>query len=125
MKRRLNFTARKRIDQQRVAVKIETREDEAAPAFTVVMDLKGLDLPPEADVIIEAYSGRAVLRFPWGKVGALAPPLDRRLADMPINPSFRVKVIKPGASGMLLAMAIQSEAAQGRNAWLASVAERL
>ncbi len=104
MIRRFNFTERKRIDQQRVAVKIEERNDNA-PAFTAELDLYGLDLPPEANVIIEAYSGRAAVRFPWGKVRALAPPLDRHLTDMPVNPSFRVKVVAPDKSGVLLAMA--------------------
>ena len=105
MIRRFNFTERKRIDQQRVAVKIEEKDSGATPAFTAELDLIGLDLPPDADVIVEAYSGRAAVRFPWGKVGALAPPLDRRLTDMPVNPSFRVKVVAPDGSGALLAMA--------------------
>ena len=104
MIRRFNFTERKRIDQQRVAVKIEERDAGGTPAFIVEMNLEGLELPPDADVIVEAYSGRAAMRFPWGKVGALAPPLDRRLTDMPVNPSFRVKVVAPGGSGALLAM---------------------
>lgn len=122
MKRRFNFTERKRIDQQKVAVDIEERQDGAAPAFTAEMDLSGLDLPPNADVVIEAYSGRAALRFPWGKVSALAPPLDRRLTDMPVNPSFRVKVVAPDGSGALLAMANRvrphREESHGSLVWL-------
>lgn len=105
MIRRFNFTERKRIDQQRVAVRIEERDDGAPPAFTAELNLDGLELPSDASVIIEAYSGRAALRFAWGEVGALAPPLDRRLVDMPVNPSFRVKVVTPDGSGVLLAMA--------------------
>lgn len=105
MIRRFNFTERKRIDQSQVAVKIEDRDDGAPASFMAAFDLQGLDLPPDADVTIEAYSGRTALRFPWGKVKALTPPLDRRLVDLPTNPSFRVKVVAPDRSGALLAMA--------------------
>ncbi len=104
MKRRFNFTERKRIEQQQVVVEIEERSDGGAPSFTMEMDLGDLGLPTDAEVVVEAYSRRVGLRFAWGTVGALAPPLDRRLADMPVNPSFRVKVVEP-REGRLLAMA--------------------
>ena len=122
MKRRFNFTERKRIDQQRIAVRIEERDDGGPPSFTADIDLGGLELPAAAKVIIEAYSGRAAKRFEWGPVGALAPPLDRRLTDMPVNPSFRVKVVAPDGSGELLAMANRvrphREESHGSLVWL-------
>ena len=122
MIRRFNFTERKRIDQQRVAVRIEERDDGAPPSFTAELHLGEMELPPAAEVIIEAYSGRSVIRFPWGTVSALAPPLDRRLVDMPVNPSFRVKVVAPDGSGVLLALANRvrphREEQQGSFVWL-------
>lgn len=105
MKRRFNFTGRKRIAQEGIAINIEQRDDGAPPSFTAEIDLSGLELPLDARVIVEAYSGRAIIRFPWGTVGAMRPPLDRQLVDMPVNPSFRIKVVAADGSGVLLAMA--------------------
>lgn len=105
MIRRFNFTERKRIDQERVQIEIIEPRGDGPASFQAALDFNGLDLPLDSPVTIEAYRGRAAIRFSWGRVGTLTPPLDRRLANIPGNPSFRVKVIAPDGSGVLLAMA--------------------
>lgn len=106
MIRRFNFTGRRRIEQERVAFEVTEGTDGGPSSFDATMlNLDGMGLPADAPVTIEAYRGRMAMRFPWGAVGALTPPLDRRLVSVPDNPSFRVKVVASDGSGLLLAMA--------------------
>lgn len=105
MIRRFNFTERKRIDQERVEIEVIEAADGGPASFNAEINFDGMELPADAPVTIEAYRGRMAMRFPWGAAGALTPPLDRRLVTIPDNPSFRVTVVAPDESGMLLAMA--------------------
>ena len=105
MIRRFNFTERKRIDQERVEIEVTEAADGGPASFNAEINFDGMGLPADAPVTIEAYRGRMAMRFPWGAAGALTPPLDRLLVTIPDNPSFRVKVVAPDGSGMLLAMA--------------------
>ena len=105
MIRRFNYTERKRIEQEHITIELEEKDTDDIATFNARLDFEGLGLPPDAEVTIEAYGGRAVVRFPWGKVGALRPPLNRRLVNMPSYPAFRVKVVASDGSGVLLAMA--------------------
>ena len=122
MIRRFNFTKRKRIEQERVGIEMIEPTDGGPPSFHAGLDFDGLELPANAPVTIEVYRGRTALRFPWGTVGRLTPPLDRRLVNMPDNPSFRVKVVAPDGSGVLLGMANhirpQREERHGSLVWL-------
>lgn len=105
MIRRFNFTGRQRIEQERVAFEVTEATDGGPASFNATLVFDGMGLPADAPVTIEAYRGRMAMRFPWGAVGELAPPLDRRLVSVPDNPSFRVKVAAADGSGLLLAMA--------------------
>lgn len=105
MIRRFNFTERKRIEQERVEIEVTEAADGEPASFNAELNFDGMGLPADAPVTIEAYRGRMAMRFPWGVAGALTPPLDCRLVTIPDNPSFRVKVVAPDRSGMLLAMA--------------------
>ena len=105
MIRRFNFTERKRIEQERVNIEMIEAQDGGTASFNATVNLDGMELPPSAPVTIEAYRGRAAIRFAWGTVSVPQPPLDRLLVNMPDNPTFRVKVVAPDGSGVLLAMA--------------------
>ena len=122
MIRRFNFTERKRIEQERVQIEILESGDDRPPEFLATLNLDGMNLPPDAPITIEAYRGRAARRFRWGTVGTPASPLDRLLANIPDNPSFRVKVVASDGSGVLLAMANRirprREERQGALIWL-------
>lgn len=122
MIRRFNFTERKRIDQERVEIEVTEGADGGPASFNGALDFDGMELPADAPVTIEAYRGRMAMRFPWGAAGALTPPLDRRLVTIPDNPSFRVKVVAPDGSGILLAMANRirprKEESHGSLLWL-------
>ena len=124
MIRRFNFTGRQRIEQERVAFEVTEATDGGPASFNATLDFDGMGLPADAPVTIEAYRGRMAMRFPWGAVGELAPPLDRRLVSVPDNPSFRVKVAASDGSGLLLAMANRirprREERRGSLLWLKS-----
>lgn len=105
MIRRFNFTGRRRIEQERVEFEVTEATDGGPASFNATLDFAGMGLPADAPVTIEAYRRRMAMRFPWGAVGELTPPLDRRLVSVPDNPSFRVKVAAADGSGLLLAMA--------------------
>lgn len=104
MIRRLNYTGRTRIEESCVTIAIEAQED-APPNFSATLDFSGMELPPTAQVIVEAYRGRAAQRFPWGTVEEPQSPSDTSLVSIPDNPLFRVKVLAPDNSGKLLALA--------------------
>ena len=103
--RRLNYTGRKRIERQRIDIEILGMDDGGVPSFTAAMDLDGLDLPPDARLIIEAKRERTSRRFEWGTVGNPYPPASCSLAGMPSNPGFRVMVVASDGTSRLLALA--------------------
>lgn len=105
MNRRFNFTGRQRIEQTDIMVTLHAESNGDAATFDAELDLTGLDLPDDAQLMIEASRGASILRFPWGTVGQPIPPSDRRLMDMQNNPSFRIKVLAGDGSGVLLALA--------------------
>ena len=106
MIRRLNYTQRRRIERQRVAMEIIDDGDGSPASFSAKkLDLQGMDLPPDARVIIEAKRDRFSRRFDWGTVGSPRPPSDALLSDMPPNPSFRVMVVSSDGTSRLLALA--------------------
>ena len=122
MIRRFNFTERKRIEQDRVQIEIVEPQGDGPPSFLAELTFDGMELPPDAPVTIEAYRSRAAIRFSWGTVSVPKPPLDRLLVNMPDNPAFRVKVLSPDGSGVLLAMAnrirLKREEHYGALIWL-------
>ena len=105
MNRRFNFTGRKRIGQEHINIELNDGGPSGVAMFDAVFELGDLELPPDARVMVEAFRGSSINRYTWGTVGRLTPPEDRRLTHMQNNPSFRIKVVAPDNSGMLLAMA--------------------
>ena len=108
MRRRLNFTRRRRISQSDVSIHL--LQDDAPPLmFDARMSLDRYDLPPSANVFLEAYRRNAYMRFPWGTVSDIRPP-SQRLALTDIDSAdtvyFRVKVVgSEDEHGLILAQA--------------------
>jgi hypothetical protein len=107
MIRRFNFTGRKKIEMDKVS--IVRRSNPGFPSsFEAEINLADLELPSGASVFVEAHRRSNLMRFPFGTVGKLISPEDRRLtafaADEAI--SFRVKVVDTSSAiGRLLALA--------------------
>lgn len=104
MIRRFNYTKRQRIEKQNIDI-VHDAEDSSDSGFSATLDLNDMDLPPDAQIVIEAKRERSSRRFHWGTVASPLPPQDSRLTDLPPNPSFRVMVVAADGSGRLLALA--------------------
>jgi len=106
MKRRLNYTGRKKIKRENVSINF-IRQNGAVVAFAVnKVDLNDLNLPPEARVYVEAYYRTELKRFDSGTAGGISSPSACDLRDMayPENLKFRILVVDP-SDGKLLAHA--------------------
>ncbi len=103
MKRRINYTGRKRIEHARA--QLELVEQPGKPMkFTGHLDLTGLGLPETAHVIIEAYHKESTQRFECGTVGHIQFPDDTTLTEVDVAGSylFRVKVVDREGNGSKL-----------------------
>lgn len=94
MIRKLNFTGRKKIPKSQISIGIRQGEDNTK-SFTAELNLNDLNLPPNAEVYVEAYRRHAYMRFPFGTVENLIIPEERSLVSFNPGetPRFRVKVV--------------------------------
>jgi len=94
--RRLNYTGRQRLHHADMRFTIHTGGD-GSPTFDADLSFDRYCLPSNAPVFVEAYRQTTWMRFPFGKVGRLHPPDDRRLTefDSPEGVRFRVRVTSP------------------------------
>ncbi len=112
MIRRLNYTGRIKIF--RSDVRLATREIGGALSFDADLRLIDYELPAEALVFVEAYRQTTWMRFSFGTVAAMQPPVDRWLHefDSPDGILFRVKVTQAKHEHVLLAVADRIPLAQ-------------
>lgn len=108
MKRRLNYTGRKRI--LRAGIRLRTDEAGATPAVIIEqLDVTGLELVGEAVIVLEAQRQMTYERIEVGSATGLVLPLRRELTrfiDLE-GVNFRVKIVgaDDGAVGRILAAA--------------------
>jgi hypothetical protein len=106
MKRRLNYTDRKKIKRENISINF-IRQNGAVVAFVVnKLDLSDLLLPPDARVYVEAYYRTELKRFDFGTAGSISNPSSCDLRGMayPENLKFRILVVDP-SDGKILAHA--------------------
>jgi hypothetical protein len=108
--RRLNYTGRQRIARGDVRITACERTGHP-PTFGAALRLQRYRLPEDALVCVEAYRQTRWMRFDFGTVGGIVPPLDRALTEFDSLDQvlFRVKVTCASGDrqGMLLAEADQ------------------
>ena len=106
MKRRFNYTGRKKIPKGNISIKVD-RTDPGELTFDAKFDWSGLELPDNSFVYVEAYHQTTYMRFGYGRVSNLQIPDNRLLKELEYtdNIHFRVKVVTPDGSGKLLAVA--------------------
>jgi hypothetical protein len=104
MRRRFNYTNRKRIRHQDVCLSI-TEDDAGRHRFQADLNLKASDLPQDGRVWVEAFDANAFMRFPFGTVASPRPDGDTTLDAFAGTDSysFRVKVVDPDNHARLLA----------------------
>jgi hypothetical protein len=106
MKRRLNYTDRRKIKRENVSINF-IRQNGAVVAFAVnKLDLNDLNLPHEARVYVEAYYRTELKRFDFGTAGNISHPSPCNLEGMayPEHLKFRILVVD-SSNGKLLACA--------------------
>lgn len=93
MIKRVNSTGRRRIAREQVTIEVF---DGTPRTFDAVINLKDIDVPSDAEVVLEATcaGSNTIRRFEWGTVGKLTPPQQRELTDIRgENVFFSLKVI--------------------------------
>jgi hypothetical protein len=107
LKRRINYTGRRKIPRERISI-IWNKDNNSEQSFSASMDLEGFDFPPDAKVYIDAYHKTDVRRYDFGTVENIIPPSDTGLAGFsyPENLKFRILIVdKSGQHGLILAHA--------------------
>jgi hypothetical protein len=101
MKKRINSTGRKRINHENVAIYLNHAwTPNRPPAFSADLSFPSqLKLDPRANVYVEAYVRSSTMRFSFGTVGLIRPPIDTVLTDLDHGAAilFRVKVVDDSA----------------------------
>lgn len=93
MIKRVNFTGRRKIARERVAIEVF---DGQPRSFAATIDLEGIELLPHAAVFLEATcAGSTVIqRFRFGEVGDIRPLDDCTLTELEAeNVFFSLKVV--------------------------------
>lgn len=106
MKRRFNYTERKRITLDRVSINVN-RTDHMIESFDAVIKLDDMGLPDVAKVYIEAYHRTNLVRYDFGTVGNTVRLDDTSLSNLAHyeDLKFRVIVVDESAErGLILAM---------------------
>jgi hypothetical protein len=106
MRKRINFTGRKKIPQHSVSIRSDGNHP---PSFSATWDANDWGISPNGRVYIEAYSSGqySVMRFPWGTVQDPLAPKDTRLTEIPGDHiGFDFKVVDESEHiGRLIAVA--------------------
>lgn len=105
MKRRFNYTGRKRITREQISV-ILNRDGNSIRSFNANIDLNRLNLPFNAKVYVEAYHRTDLRRYDFGTVAEVVTPPATDLATLAYseNLKFRILVVdESGLHGLILA----------------------
>jgi hypothetical protein len=108
MKRRFNYTGRKKIPRENVSITLIRYSDGKSRGFSVSLNLNGLNLLADAKVYVETYHRNEMKRFDYGTAGNFSPPQDTTLTGLAYteNLKFRVLVVdESGIHGKILAHA--------------------
>lgn len=108
IKRRLNFTGRKRIPQSAVAVSMLPLQPNQPPRATASFEVGSMEFPGNSLIVFEAYQRSQGMRFELGTVGDPSIPEEFRLDDIDPGDSvlFRVKIVESdGQTGRILGAA--------------------
>lgn len=107
MKRRLNYTERKKITLDMIEINL-TRRDGTATSFAASVNLDELVLPDTAKIYIEAYHRTDFLRYSLGTVGQRSPAQDLNISGLAHQESLRFRILivdETGEHGLILASA--------------------
>ena len=107
MKRRINFSGRKKISADDIRIRISESANGEPPAFAAELKLPD-GLPKNARVYVEPYQRSSSMRFDFGTVATVTAPADLRLTEVDQSSGilFRVKVVDESSDvGKIIAAA--------------------
>lgn len=93
---RINSTGRKRIHREHVRIQLYEAVGSQPPTFTADIQLPAeMRLDPSAKIYVEPYVKSSSMRFDFGTVGQMTPPVNCVLSDIDAGATvlFRVKVV--------------------------------
>ena len=96
MKRRLNYTGRRKIERKRISITLIKRN--GVISFDLKkLNLDNLDLPYDAKIYVEAYYRTELKRFDFGTVSNITSPPSTSLKGLayPENVRFRILIVDP------------------------------
>jgi hypothetical protein len=108
IQRRFNSTGRMRIPRSHIEVALQEPLDPGGfPVAFATFNFDGLNLPPSANMVLEAYFRSSSMRFPCGTVESLAVPSSMELSEIDRGGAvrFRLLVIDAGYTGRIIAAA--------------------
>ena len=100
---RVKPTRRRRIEDSQFVISLNEPDSTGIPTFEAKLDLSELAVNPEGEVVVVAYRKRRAMRFNWGTVSNPSVPQERRLTEVPHNPLFKLMILDPVGSGLILA----------------------
>lgn len=109
MRRRFNYTGRKKIQLQHVGISVTEGSSENCPKFSVDVDLEPYDFPNDARVVVEAYDSFRVSRHNLGECGTGLSKAFHELREFSVGEDalFRIKIVDSTEPGLLLGLADQ------------------
>ncbi len=107
MKRRFNFTGRRRIPRERISINLN-KSGESVESFSATIDLNGIDLLSNAKVYLDAYHRTERRRYNFGTVENIVPPQNTGLATLAYGENLKFQLLVVDESehyGLILAHA--------------------
>lgn len=103
MKRTINHTGRKRIRREWISLSLNMQDDSIISFNLAKLELAELNLPPGAQIYVEAYYRTELKLFQFGTVACFSPPQSTCLTDMGYreNLKFRILVVDPNDKKIL------------------------
>jgi hypothetical protein len=95
MKRHLNSTGRIKIKAEQIAIRLIDEEGKVSRFEANLSGLTALGLDHDARVVVEAFAKTSSMRFDFGTIGVIQPPIDTSLSEIDRGAGvlFRIKVI--------------------------------
>jgi hypothetical protein len=108
MKRRFNYTGRKKIGSDRISITLVHDENNEIQSFNARINLGDMKLPIDANVYIDAYHKTESKRFDFGNVINLSSRQETTLVGLAYAGQLKFKVVvvdKSAEHGKILAIA--------------------
>lgn len=107
MKRRFNYTGRKKIYREYISLFLN-RDNEDIKSFSLELDLEKMNFKQDYKIYVEVYNKTDAKRFDFGTTGKKITPSDTSLSDIAYyrNIKFRILIVdETGKHGRIIAHA--------------------